>query len=279
MCRSKLAQAFRLCIEEFSDCIRNPKLYIILLMMFFFLNREFANELISFTSYDKIPSFWEIWPYCSCDYEKMLIIWCGYFILISDIPMQGDRLSSFIIRTQKWVYALSQQLFIIIFSIFYFIVIQIETAVIFSCRFNFDNRWTAYTKQVLVGEYNAPARISFDNKPLQMYIFSAVLFLIIMFFIGMIILDFNLYVKRVVGYIVAIVLLVFDIALQIVDIPALNWFSPVTLARLTGINLGYNYDFPHLRYSLSVILGLIIIFTLWLYTALKTYDFQKGGTS
>lgn len=278
MIRKGVHQAFSLCREELHNYFTDPKLYIVLLVVFFFLNREFSAELSEMQNLLVTPCFWEVWPYLSCNYRKILVVWCGFFLMISDLPNQGDSLTSFILRTKKWVFALSQQMYILAVSIFYFLMIQLGIYIIFYGKFVYDNEWTGYVKKVLQIIIGEPARITFETRPIPVFFSSSAMFLLIMFFIGMLMLNFNLYVHRAVGYIVVAVLIVFDIVLQIVNLPWANWFSPVTLGRLTGVDLGYNYELPSIPYALTVLAVLIAVLTLWLYRSLKRYDFQKGGS-
>lgn len=269
----EIEQGIKMAGRELAQLAKEPRLYIVLIFVFCFLKRRYDNEMYYITLNRITPCFWEIWPYASCSYEKMIIVWCGFLVIVSDLPRQGERMINCLIRTRKWVFAFSQQIYLLGISVQYLFFIQISQYVYFKMQCTWENQWTNYTKRILVDQLGQSTRIAFENKPISMFLLSIVLFGFLLMIIGMIILISNLYMHRIVGYICVAILIALDILLQLADIPRLHFVSPVTLARLTGLDLGYSYELPDVWYAAVVLSGLFLLLSGVLYSHIRKYDF------
>ena len=273
MDKRNLWEGMKLARRQLIELGKEPRLYIILMFVFFFLKREYDMEVMAVKAYELRPNFWELWPQASCIYNKMVIIWIGFLILVSDLPRQGDLLISYLLRTRKWVFALAQKLYIAGVSIGYFLFLQISQIQYFEDGIGWINKWTNYSKRILPEQFGTLERISYECLPTERFWLSAGLSLLVLMIVGMLILVFNMYGYRILGYLSVGSLIALDILLQVVKVPVLHYVSPLTLARLDAVDLGYSNQFPDIGYALAVLSLIYGGLSVVLYRKLKRYDF------
>ncbi len=280
----KMKQAAKLAFEGIRELFGEPRLYIILACVFFFLRKEYANEINGLNQMQLTLGIWEIWPYAETNLMRSLIIKIGFIGIISDIPREGDRMVSYLFRAGKKVFLRSQQIYIIAVAVLYTLFVQLCCVSYYIPYLETQKRWSVFTRQYIVESLNAPARICYQTTPFAMHMFAAVLFLCALMILGFLMLFFNMCVSRRAGCIAAAALVGFDIIIQWIQrwfmkYMFLNWLSPLSWCRLSGIDLGYNHELPGNVYITGMIFLILIVFAVGTRMILAKHDFQKGGKS
>lgn len=278
----KLKQIIWVGEQELIALFKEPRLYVILACVFLFLKKQYSHELNALERMQLTMGIWEICPYIETDILRSFIIKIGFIGIISDIPREGNRMVSYLLRTGKRIFLRSQQLYIVIMAIFYTFFIQICCVAYHIPYLENKTRWSVFTTQYITRELNHPSRISFQTQPLEMHLLTTMLFACALMMIGLIILFFNMCINRKAGCIAASCLIAFDTVVQWIQIPVerfpvLHWFSPLAWCRLSGINLGYNQELPAMNYIIFMIACLCILLNVGMCAILRGYDFQKGG--
>lgn len=173
---------------------------------------EFAHHLSDMAAHYSIPVNGFSITFLLASLNQVFIIFLGIFILFSDLPFSDNQQMFLISRSGKRVWIFSQVFYVLIVSLMYFAFIFVCFCVVLFPNLGFDTvSWGKIIKTIAATNagqsfnltFNIPLSVLSDFSPLEAFLFSFGTAYAVSVILGLVVLIFNLTVKRNIGVIVS----------------------------------------------------------------------------
>ncbi len=173
---------------------------------------EFAYHLSDMGAYYSIPVNGFSIAFLLTSLNTVFIIFLGIFILFSDLPFTDNQQMFLISRSGKRAWIFSQVFYVIIVSLIYFAFIFVCYCITLFPHLGFSaDSWGKIIKTISAtnaGEmfnvlFKASPSVLSDYTPLEAFVFSFGTAIAISIILGLVVLFFNLTIKRNIGVIIS----------------------------------------------------------------------------
>lgn len=225
--------------------VNNPRYIILFLLLFLFCYQQFS-QLNSFSKTMNTRINPLVFPFFANTIPMQIVIMLGIIMLFCDAPFMDNQQCYLIIRSKRKAWVMGQVLYIYIASFIYFaliilwsVIILLPNATLATDGFGKVINTLAYT--------NASSKINifFTIDPVIVIRYSPFSALCLNFFlqwtngvlIGLILFIININYKRMLGVCVGGAVVLWDITVYNFLPIKMRYFSPVTFARLSMVDV------------------------------------------
>lgn len=210
-----------------------------------------------------------LFPFITSDANCILILMTLYVILLCDAPFLFKYQKYLIIRTGKTKWILGQLMYVAVATFIYWFSISIFSIILLFSNLTFSNEWGKIISTLSQTRMGARYQLFFllDYKiiiyfsPIKAFTIAFILAWVVSFFIGLIILYFNLSKQKYLGIIIATILI---FSQHFAHMASGYWFykiSPVSWISLCIINFSNQHtNMPSITFVISCLAILIILF-------------------
>lgn len=173
---------------------------------------EFAKTLSDMSAYYSIPVNGFSIAFLLTALTHVFVIFLGLFILFSDLPFTDNQQMFLISRSGKRAWIFSQVFYVVIVSLIYFAFIFICYCAVLFPRLGFSTEsWGKIIKTISATDagmaFNVPFKalpsVLSDFSPVEAFVFSFGTAIAISVVLGLVVLFFNLTLKRNIGVIIS----------------------------------------------------------------------------
>lgn len=269
----------------------NPRIYIILVILVIY-------HFYTFRRYVQIASFLGmsvsicVFPFFFA--LPLMAFICGALpmLLYSEAPFTDYYAPFFVIRSGKRNWIIGQILYILLSSFIYTLVSALISILVLIPRVSFEldwgeALWTMAQNPQLAQQVGTAVIMPGEELMNAMsggmaLLYSVLLGWLVAAFLGVVILCFNVLIKKGIGMIVAgfFTGLAYFAAIfgPIIFGNAVRWFSPVSWCNLYFVKLSNDSSAPPIWYAFTVLISSILIMSIISVIAFckKDLDFEKG---
>lgn len=173
---------------------------------------EFAYHLSNMGAYYSIPVNGFSIAFLLTSLNQVFIIFLGVFILFSDLPFTDNQQMFLVSRSGKRAWIFSQVFYVIIVSLIYFAFIFVCYCITLFPHLSFSaGSWGKIIKTISATNAGDAFNVLFkvsptvlsDYSPLEAFVFSFGTAIVISIILGLVVLFFNLTIKRNIGVIIS----------------------------------------------------------------------------
>lgn len=254
-----LLKSVRICGYQFQNQFISAKtlvIYAVLLMVISAHLRPVADFCIDQGIY---ITPW-IFPFMSSDYMLQVILIAGVVILIADIPFKNENQMYLIYRSGMIGWQLGIILYLLSVAVIYVLSIWGMALISLTDVVKFDWEWgkiigTLTQRPLIAADYAIPMQFTytiFQFTPLQATVYSLLLEMGCVAWIGLVVYVGNDFLRHHMGIIFAFVYLFLDVMIYNVMSRAMYRYSPLSICQLgyfdgdmrrAGITLAYAVKF------------------------------------
>lgn len=218
-----------------------------------------------------------LYPFLHTDPIFIIVITLSFLLILSNIPMNNEMQSYLIHRTStsKWI---TSQILYIIFSIFIYIINIMLSYIIISLSYItfHSNDWGKLIGSLnyypdIINQYeiaiNIPSTLMVNYTPLQLFIMTVIMMILIFFFSGLMLMLFNI-IRPGLGLVLYSVFIFLYLAIRHFNkfygfyISVFSWIS------LSNISTSQLDGYPTLSFAITIlVVGIIIMITAIYYIA------------
>ena len=179
---------------------------------------EFSHSLSDMAKYYSIPANGFSISFLFTSLNSVFIIFLGVFILFSDLPFKDNQQMFLISRSGKRTWIFSQIIYVILVSLMYFLFIFVCYCIALFPHIGFDaDNWGKIIKTISATDaairfdlmFNLKPSVLSDFSPLEAFVYSFGTAFAVSVIIGLVVLLFNLTLKRNVGIIISGIMVFF----------------------------------------------------------------------
>lgn len=235
----------------------NPRYLVLLLMVSIFIWDGFS-PLILFSRSVEVRTHLLLFPFFAGDPVKQLLLMAGVIFLFADAPFMNNNQPYVMIRSGRYAWALGQVFYILLASALYFAVFMGISMLILLPRGTFNLEGWGKIVQTLaqtdaidqIGlSFGIPMRIVNLYTPIQAFFLCFILEWLAASFLGLVMFVVNMVWDKSIGAFVAIMITLFDLLIVNMFPLSMNYFSPVSLARLSVLDPTQTFIMPSARYG------------------------------
>lgn len=223
---------------------------------------EFAKTLSDMSKYYSIPVNGFSIAFLLTSLTHVFVIFLGIFILFSDLPFADNQQMFLISRSGKRAWIFSQVFYVIIVSLIYFAFIFMCYCVVLLPDLGFSIKsWGKIIMTISatdVGQaFNIPFKalpsILSDYSPLEAFVFSFGTAIVISIILGLVVLLFNLTIKRNIGVIISGAMVFVYMFVYMGGSKIMYYFSPLNWCSIfVADKKGVTY-YPNLTWIITVL--------------------------
>lgn len=259
----------RITYINFYKIIHNPRLYLILVLLFMYLNMMSVNIRKLSTEMNTNVSPW-LYPFFMSDKYSITVIMFGIILLFCDAPFIERNQPYILFRGNRTLWTISQILYIVLGSALYFMVVFLLTVICILPNLFFSQEWgkviTSLARTNLGQEFKVLLGVNYsiinDFRPFEAVILTWLLSSLVGIFIGITMFCINLIYRRTAGAAIATVLVLLQYVVVNLNGWLPMWFSPVSWTSLANIDFFGKTQMPPLYFVLSTLLFLCIALSI-----------------
>ena len=265
-----MKKTYSIAIYSVRQRITSPRAIFIFVLLAIFLYEKLSPifTVIEETGVKTNPL---IFPFLSNDELLQKIIYAGVVFIFSDAPFINSSQPYVIIRSNRTIWVLGQLLHIVMFSAIFFLAIMTLSVLYLLPNSSFQtDGWGILVNTLSQSYAGYYAGLEFFIEEKIMYYYSpfgafSLCFLLnwgIMVFMGMLIFVINLVSNKLLGSVVAAIVIAFDLFVYN-SLPYFYYhFSPLSLTRLSTLDPMGISDYPTPEYAFYFCIISITILSL-----------------
>ena len=270
----KLRKAALCCRHNYQKWLSSPRMLALALLIWLAMDAS-VGELANFARrQDLMITALGVYPLLSSNLFIKLLINMGGLMLFCNAPFVDEMQPYLILRCGRGAWTIGQLMYIISGVLLYLIMLNGVAWLYLGGRGIFNNEWSngLRTLMYLEGMEGSPLFFSVDPKlvlyftPLNAWLMSMALD-----FMGLILVAGTTFIVNQAfssnkGVIAAGILLLTDPVVAESSYPLLWFWSPMTLTRITNLDMGYLPTKPDIQYAfilLPVLCGITMAVAFW----------------
>lgn len=232
------------------------------------------NPILAFADEFNLDIRIILYPFLHTDPIYIIVITLSFLLILSNIPMNNEMQSYLIHRTSTSKWITSQIIYIIVSIFIYIINIMLSYIVISFSYITFhSNDWGKLIGSLnyypdIINQFeitiNIPSTLMVNYTPLQLFIMTLVMMILIFFFSGLMLILFNI-IRPGLGLVLYSVFIFLYLAIRHFDkfygfyISVFSWIS------LSNISTSQLDGYPTLSFAITILVTGIIIMIIVIY--------------
>lgn len=244
----------------------SSKIYIIVILSFMYI-QFMLNPIKIFSENVQIGVSPYLFPFLLTSGYSVKIFLLLVILLFCNAPFMDEAQLYILVRTGRKKWCAGQVLYIMILSGFYVLLLIVFTGLALISELSFDVGWgkviNTFAQTGIAVLHGIP--VSFDYSiilkynPIAAMILEGFLCWFLFNLFGNIIFAINMKVSKLVGNIVAVSLIFFQVISEEIS-PILTYFSPASWLSLSLLDINGTNQYPGVVYALTALVILNIIF-------------------
>ena len=223
---------------------------------------EFTHSLANMSAYYSVPVNGFAVSFLFTSLNQTFIIFLGVFILFCDLPFKDIQQMFMISRSGKMSWIFSQVLYIIIVTLLYFAFIFLCFCVVTLPNLGFNSgNWGKLIKTISATNetqtfgltFRVPQSVLSDFSPLQAFLYSFGTAYLVAVVLGLVILLFNLTLKRSSGIIITGALIFMYMFVCMGGSPITYYFSPINWCSILIADKNGVSVYPDISWIIAVL--------------------------
>lgn len=251
--------------SDFACWVNNYKLYITIIILSIFTLDNYATSF----EYAKqvrcrVSPF--LFPFLFTHPFMHLVIFTSIIFVFSNAPFANGMQLLLISRTGKKTWLISQVIYLIISSILITLFLILLPILRHIDMIVLKNDWGKVWKNLSINyEVINPALYDTINKysAIEALIYTIVLFNLMVIFLGIIIMFFNIFINnKSIGILVASAFPIIDLMYMITGNSKILWLSPLSWINISKISVNRDCSIPTIQYGigwLSIVSMMLIV--------------------
>lgn len=224
-----------------------------------------------------------LFPFLSSNTVYQLIIFLGVLFLFSDAPFIDKNQPYIIIRSKRTIWALGQILHVIMLSASYFLILMgISILVVLPYATLATDGWGKLVNTLAQTNLDVQVGMTFDFSkqivslyaPLEAFLYCFLLNWGMASFLGLLIFAINMKFSKMIGILIGLSVLLFDL-LSLNNLSSTSvYFSPLSLSRLSMLDPKGITIYPSVTYALVFYCVSIVLLSICIVAEVKTKDIE-----
>lgn len=262
------------CRFNFFQWKRNPRVICVLLLLLGYIY-SVVEPISKFSGQAGVKCTPWIFPLITCDANSVLVFLILLVILLCDAPFLYPYQKYTIIRAGKTVWILAQMLYIAITALLFWMFVAISSALLLFPNITFSSEWGKVLGTLAQAPLGGASRLSFpiyyklmlDFSPMQAFLTGMLLAWFVSFFLGLVILYFNMSRQKSLGIILAFVFILLQHFAYMASGYWVYKISPVSWLSMNLVNFTHRQtEMPGFLY---VMVSLFFLCTFFVFLILK----------
>lgn len=253
----------------------NCKIYIVMLMLIIFVNYNFEEAFVfaKQSGYRIVPY---LFPFLfNSPFMRVVIFSCVIF-LFSNAPFITSLQLSLLSRCSRKIWYLAQCLYIFLCSIILTIVLVVLPILTNANMIVWKADWGKVIK-TLAGTYDVYNPFEYKvvscYTPKETMIYTTIVFILLLFLLGMIIYVCNIiFHNQSVGIVITAGLIILDWMIHISDNLKLLWISPLSWVQISRIAYARQTMVPSYRFVMTALIVLDVSLVITAYLCSRKKD-------
>lgn len=267
--RGCIMKSISLCIGDLKRLVKTPKIYLLMLLTWFFLD-NFVMDIknIAVSAGIGITPF--VYPVFMSEWHGRMLGLLIMVLLMSDAPFYNGNEKNVFTRVSKYGWILSKILYVVCLSFMYQLFVFVASIVVCAPYIAISNQWgtaiETYARGlaggIQAGVSGGMYGVISNYNPIEALLMEVLISFLICVIVGMIVMCFNILFDGYVGTIVASVFVVLDAFLESFYEPAIDKLLaklPIVWVSLSGFIEGNVSYSSACKNSIVIILVLIIL--------------------
>lgn len=276
-----IRKVFGVSFYNFKKWLINPRIYILFILVLCYTHyilspvRDFAERV----NIDVAPY---IFPFFITSTYTGKLLLMGVVLLFCDAPFTEQDHPYIILRSGRKIWYLGQFLYILIGSAIYSFSLILITIIVLLPHISLTWEWgkviTTLAQTNIGYQYGIPVlfnkSIVLEYTPLMAMIIQFLLCWLTCTMLGNLLFFVNSRISRAAGSIVAIALVLLQVATELIGTAKASFFSPTAWISFSKLNVDGVSEYPSITYAISSLIILIIIFSVLSYLAVRKKDVE-----
>lgn len=258
------------CFFNLRQWRKNPRIICVFLLLFGYL--FFITEPISrFCSYTNTNCNPWLFPFITSDANCVFILMVLLVILLCDAPFLYDYQKYLIIRTGKKIWIVSQIIYIAFVTFLYWLFIVLFSGLLMIPHLGLSAQWGSVIStyaQMNIGDifqsfFAINYKILIAFEPFKALLISFLFAWLVGFFMGLVILYFNMFPRKSLGVVAAFTMILVQHFAYMASGYWVYQISPISWVSMSILNFSASHTgMPSAKYALTALLILIAGLTI-----------------